>query len=210
MSDSIILVDLDGTLIDFKAIDDIIILKIFRNNRIVKFVNNILWKINLLDFFPNNGLIFSARMLIYNIFSKNSFFQTMVIYGELYEKYANESIINQYAKFDLLKERGYKIIVITQNMYCAKKFDINIVSTSNKLKYVKKNFDKENIKYVIGNNYHDDIKMAYNINAKAIYIGNSSLVKKILRKNSYNVCSIQEAVNVILKDIDENNYNKKD
>ena len=49
----LLIVDLDGTLIDFEKIDNMIISYLFPDNRLINSIDNILWKVNNLDVFGN-------------------------------------------------------------------------------------------------------------------------------------------------------------
>ena len=49
----LLIIDLDGTLINFEKIDNIIIASLFPESRVINSIDNILWKINRLELFGN-------------------------------------------------------------------------------------------------------------------------------------------------------------
>lgn len=49
----LLIIDLDGTLIDFEKIDNAIIKELFSGNSFISIVDKILWKVNKLDVLGN-------------------------------------------------------------------------------------------------------------------------------------------------------------
>ena len=94
-----------------------------------------------------------------------------------------------------LMDNDYKVIILTKNVYAKKLLESNIFGLDKKVKEnlqllilkkeKKKQFKKIVQKYdkvcVIGNNLSDDVFSSYNIRSPYIYIGESKIVKGILK-----------------------------
>ncbi len=196
----LIIVDLDGTLIDFEKIDNIIISYLFPDNRVINSIDNILWKINKLDVFGNGYSTLKMRLAFYSIFCCRSYKECKKIYSDMYEKLSRIEFTDIYVStLKNLIESGYKVIIITKNVYAKNLLDCNIFKMDKKLsenlnliileKEKKKQFKKIAQKYdkvcVIGNNLSDDIISSYKIGSPYIYIGESRIVKFFLKVSNY-------------------------
>lgn len=192
----LLIIDLDGTLIDFEKIDNIIIAQLFPENRIINSIDNILWKINRLDLIGNGYLGLKIRLKFYSLFSKYSYIECKEKYSKMYERFAKEGFYNVYCSTLIrMLNNGYDIKIVTKNVYAKNLFDKNffIIKTEDRIKLnlivlnetKKKQFLNMVEMYggkvcVIGNNLSDDIINSYKIKAPYIYIGKSKAVKFIL------------------------------
>lgn len=69
---NLLIIDLDGTLINFEKIDNEIIKKIFGDNFIISMVDKILWKVNNLDLIANGyGRIKTKTCSIFTFWKEN-------------------------------------------------------------------------------------------------------------------------------------------
>lgn len=192
----LLIVDLDGTLIDFEKIDNIIIQTLFPDNRIINTIDNILWKINRLDVFGNGYAGLKIRLAVYSFFSKHTLKYCKERYKQMYKKLARIELVNKYTT-SLRKfiESGYDIAIVTKNVYAQDILNHSsfkfISKQSDKLKLIvlktdkKKQFKSMVKQYdgkvcVIGNNLSDDIFNSYKIGSPYIYIGKSKVVNFII------------------------------
>jgi FMN phosphatase YigB (HAD superfamily) len=192
----LLIIDLDGTLIDFEKIDNIIIEKLFPNSRIINSIDNILWKVNRLDVFGNGYAGLKLRLAVYSLFSKNSFKECKEKYAKWYEKLAKVELLSVFGTtLNDLISNGYDISIVTKNVYAKNLLKQNIFSLEadkkNKinivvLKKAKKKKFKEMVEAydgkvcVIGNNLSDDIINSYKIGSPYIYIGKSKIVNLVI------------------------------
>lgn len=195
-----IIIDIDGTLYDKFSLDDRnIIFKLFGKNIFVRFLDKILWWINSLDIISNSMWMLKLRILIYCILSfksyKNMSDEYMHRYQRLFTMYLQ-------SKENILKRisRKYRIILVTNNLYALNVLyeDYHILYAPNFLsrrEQIKTLNAKENIRYIIGNNYTDDIYLAKKLKTKCIYVGNSALKKKI--NADYITSSFDEIIKII-------------
>ena len=168
----LLIIDLDGTLIDFEKIDNIIISTLFRDSKFVTAIDKLLWKINKLDVFGNGYTGLKLRLKVYSLFSKYTMRQL---------KY---------------KKEGYSIQIVTKNVYAPVDLvnnlekdlkNNNLDLTFSTLKKDKNKFIKENVQThngracIIGNNLSDDIITSFRLGLPYIYIGNSLIVRAIIR-----------------------------
>lgn len=193
----LLIVDLDGTLIDFEKIDNIIIAQLFPDSRIINTIDNILWKVNRLDIFGNGYAGLKLRLAIYSLFSKYNLKECKEHYSRIYANLARielSSIYNSTLKYII--ENDYDIVVATKNVYAKNLLENNIFKIDSKkrekikLIVLKKN-KKEQFKdlveqydgkvCVIGNNLSDDILNSYRIKSPYIYIGKSKIVNLVIR-----------------------------
>lgn len=196
----LLIVDLDGTLIDFEKIDNIITSYLFPNNKIINSIDNILWKINNLDVFGTGYGALKIRLAFYSIFCDRSYKECKRIYSDMYDKLSRIEFINIYAStLKELIDSDYKVVIITKNVYAKKLLNSNIFELDKKVmenlkllvlkKKKEKKFKKIAQKYdkicVIGNNLYDDIISSYKIGSPYIYIGDSKIVKFILKVSNY-------------------------
>lgn len=79
-SSKLLMIDLDGTIIDFEKIDHIIIKELFPSSRAISFIDNLLWTINRLDIFGNGyaGHLIFAFILLFQNQSLFNLLQTVI------------------------------------------------------------------------------------------------------------------------------------
>lgn len=193
----LLIIDLDGTLIDFENIDNIIIQTLFPDSKAVKFIDKMLWKINKLDVLGNGYTGLKIRLKVYSLFSKYTMRQLKYKYGTMYGMLAKKElrhVYNETLRNILLK--GYSIQIVTKNVYAPvdlvdnlkkdlEKNNLNLIFST--LKKNKNKFIKENVKThegracIIGNNLSDDIITSFRLGLPYIYIGKSLIVRAIIR-----------------------------
>lgn len=193
----LLIVDLDGTLIDFEKIDNIIIKMIFPDSRIIDTIDNILWKVNRLDVIGNGYAGLKIRLLIYSLFSKYNMKECKKMYADMYEELARIELASIYSTtLSKIIADGYKIAIVTKNVYAKKLLEKSYFKTNKEisenlnlviLKKDKKRKFKDMVKQyegkvcVIGNNLCDDIINSYKIGSPFIYIGKSKVIDFILK-----------------------------
>lgn len=89
----ILVIDLDGTLINFENVDNAIIHDIFQDNKIIKFIDKILWAVNRLDVFGNGYTGLKLRLYMYSLFTGKNFKKSKEEYKKGYEKYARPELL---------------------------------------------------------------------------------------------------------------------
>lgn len=192
-----LIVDLDGTIINFEKIDNIIIEQLFPNNKFIVLIDDILWKINKLDLIGNGYAALKLRLWFYSLISKKNFKDAKASYGEMYAKLAKIEFDSIYSSvFRDIINSGYKIVVATKNVYAKdilnKTNALGIPTADDNVKLMvlrrnKKHQFKKLIAQndgwvcVIGNNFADDILNSCRIGAPFIYIGQSKATKGIIR-----------------------------
>ena len=199
-----IIIDVDGTMYDnFKKDDRKIIRDIFLNSIIINKIDDILWSINSMDFLSNSMGILKLRFVMYSVLGRKKYSQVYYNYEEEYKKHLKKAI-NCLDKEKLGKIMNkYNVIIITNNPFSVsvlKKYFKNVVYSPNAVSRKKaiKDFDNLlNIRYVVGNNFTDDIYSARCINAESVYIGSSCLGK--VYNADYNANSFDEAMTIILE-----------
>ncbi len=193
----LLLVDLDGTLIDFKQLDNLIIGAIFRDNPNILKIDKLLWKINSLDVFGNgyNGL--KLRLAFYSFFTRRKYKEVKKSYKYNYSTNARRLLLYTIQEeFEDIISSDRKMIIVTKNVYAEKILDDVdsiigkdlakniklIILEKNKKKVINqiKSEYKDNI-LVIGNNLFDDIISSWREGLPYIYIGKSNAVKKIIK-----------------------------
>lgn len=197
----IVFVDIDGTINNFNFVDHNIIEEIFGNHRLVMFFDKILWNINELDYISNSMRIFKLRLFVYSVMSFTSFKGKMNEYENLYHKYTFEDVDKNYKlHLSRLEELGYEVILITHSEF-TKTFKgiFPIIIPKNKSKFIKSFYKKNNISFIIGNNYTDDLKTPIKLGISTIYIGKSKLVKKLILKKAKSFLDIELTVDYIIK-----------
>lgn len=195
----LLIIDLDGTLIDFEKIDNIIIAHLFPDNKVINSIDNILWKINRLDVFGNGYAGLKLRLAFYSLFSKYTFKECKKIYGNMYEKLARHELFDVCGTtLTEILNNGYDIAIVTKNVYAKKLLDRrNILDKETRkrinlivLKKDKKKKFREMVKQynskvcVIGNNLSDDIMSSFKIGSPYIYIGKSKMINFIISFNN--------------------------
>ena len=188
-----IIFDLDGTLVDFKKIDKMIIQNVFKNNIFIRIIDEILWLINDVEIMPNNSKLLSIRLFFYSIFSKHSYKEVYEYYEKIYIKEVKQGMIEKEHFIKKVKDNGYKVIILSNNPISKKILNHDIiVPETNKTAEIKLLMQEFDLRYIIGNNYSDDIKVAKKLGIEPIYIGESSVIKFLARKNFLCICSLEE------------------
>ncbi|MBQ8379412.1 MAG: hypothetical protein IJX34_01190 [Clostridia bacterium] len=192
----LLIVDLDGTLIDFEKIDNMIIKQLFPDSRIIDTIDNILWKVNRLDVLGNGYAGLKIRLAVYSMFSKYTLKECKRMYGAMYEELARVELASVYAStLSKIIANGYKVAIVTKNVYAKNLLERSFFKTNKEIsdnlslvilrKDKKKKF-KDMVKQyegkvcVIGNNLSDDIMNSYKIGSPFIYIGKSKAINFIL------------------------------
>ena len=171
-----IIIDVDGTMYDnFKKDDRKIIRDIFLNSKVINKIDDILWSINSMDFLSNSMGILKLRFVMYSVLGRKKYTEVYHSYEKAYKMALN------YAIYDIDRQKmktlmtKYHVIIITNNPFSVsvlKKYFKNVVFSPNALsrkKAIKDFDDLFNVKYVVGNNFTDDIYSARSINAESIY-----------------------------------------
>ncbi len=201
------IIDIDGTITDFYKVDREIISELYGNNKVIKLLDKILWKINSMDIITNRFFIFKLRIMLYSFLNKSSFDKDFETYKEKYIAYAKHYfktfMKNEYVT---IKEKGLKVLLLTCDPFdgfC----DNRVTVVQNKIGYVLDNvLGKYDKIYVIGNNYMDDIKIGLRLRKKikesgsvsVFYIGNSSVLKRYLKnKDVFTFQYLKDAVKKI-------------
>lgn len=189
-----IVVDLDGTLIDFEKIDKKIIQSIYGENRGVKWIDKVLWKINSYDIITNNIFIFTMRILLYSILSFSNPVKAFVLYGIKYRENVLEQIDDTLLQnLDFLKTLADKMYIATNDIFVHaiyKDLPVKNIVVGKKKKFISSLYRHFEVKYVIGNNYMDDILSCKKLNqnykkhdmktrATMVYVGKSILIWKM-------------------------------
>ncbi len=192
----LLIIDLDGTLINFENIDNMIISTIFKESKIIASIDNLLWKINRLDILGNGYAALKLRLAIYSLFTKGKLSKAKENYEKLYKQYGKIEFDKalEYSVIPLLK-KGYHIAIVTKNAY-AREFlyealesldydvkenmSIIILKRGKKKQEFGKFVKKFNKACIIGNNLSDDILNSHKMNLPYVYIGKSKLVKYIV------------------------------
>lgn len=188
-----IIFDLDGTLVDFKKIDKMIIKKVFKNNIFIRVIDEILWLINDVEIMPNNSKLLSIRLFFYSIFSKHSYKELYEYYEKIYIREVKEGMIEKEHFIKKIEGNGYKVIILSNNPLSKKILNHDIIVPEiNKTEEIKFLMQEYNLRYIIGNNYSDDIKVAKKLGIEPIYIGESSVIKFLARKKFLCICSLEE------------------
>lgn len=192
----LLIIDLDGTIINFEKIDNVIIAQLFPRNKIINSIDNFLWKINRLDLIGNGYTGLKIRLYFYSLFSKYSYIECKEKYNKMYERFAKEEFYSIYSSvLRKILNNGYDIAIVTKNV-CAKNlfnkcfFNIKMEDRERLnlvvLKEAKKKQFLNMVKQyggrvcVIGNNLSDDIMNSYRIRAPYVYIGKSKAVSFII------------------------------
>lgn len=193
----LLIIDLDGTLIDFEKIDNIIISTLFRDSKFVTAIDKLLWKINKLDVFGNGYTGLKLRLKVYSLFSNYTAKQLKYKYGTMYSILAKKELRHMYGtSLRQILMNGYSIQIVTKNVYAPVDLvnnlerdlrNNNLDLTFSTLKKNKNKFIKENVQThdgracIIGNNLSDDIITSFRLGLPYIYIGNSLIVRAIIR-----------------------------
>ncbi|MDD3304231.1 MAG: hypothetical protein PHP54_04870 [Clostridia bacterium] len=190
------IIDIDGTFLrKFTTIFNTIIEELFGKNILVRGINLLFNRINDLDIISNSMFMFKFVMLIYSILSFTNFKQNCAKYEERYYELAKKGIKSSYDDYVAkLEELGYYVLFVSHNVY-THRFEIlgdRIITPKNKRRYLPKYFQELDVRYVIGNNYMDDIVSGMRLNKKyrkagkpevtIMYLGHSSIIKNMMYK----------------------------
>ncbi|MEG2348176.1 MAG: HAD family hydrolase [Clostridia bacterium] len=209
---SVIIIDLDGTLCEFEKKDKEIIALIFDSSKIVMALDKILRKINNLDIIKTSNGILKARLRLYSMLvGRFDFVDVYEDYHNEYRRDTKQQLKKVYEKDILrLKEKGYEIIILSNNSFSkdlVMKENIDakfiLVVTTNKSNAILqlKRMLNINIKYIIGNNISEDIIPSNKQNVNSLYIGKSKIARTLARKittNKGSFSNISQAVNYII------------
>ncbi len=178
------IIDFDSVLLEnFKEFDNSTIRKQYSNNEIVSSIHNFLWKINSQDVITNTHFIFKFRQFLYSIIAFTSYTEGYFYYGAEYINEVNQKLEDIKSIVEKIKEK-YNVIILTHNpLLKVFENELPIKIVKYKPLYFRKLCKNVSIKYSIGNNYMDDLRPALRNGIEAIYVGKSSLVKKITKNN---------------------------
>lgn len=170
--------DFDGTVSYFEANDHIIVDTIFGKNKIVHFIDKMLWNINRLDVIKNSMTMLKIRIWFYSLFSGKSYKQNLATYRQEYFFLGLYDLRRITEKLlELSKE--YKVFILSNNEYSLsiENKGIKICNVKSKFDFIKKIIRRYKICFVVGNNLVDDILPAKKLNIDSVYIGRSKFVK---------------------------------
>lgn len=178
------IIDFDSVLLEnFKEFDNSTIRKQYSNNEIVSSIHNFLWKINSEDVITNIHFIFKFRQFLYSIIAFTSYTEGYFYYGAEYINEVNQKLEDIKNIVEKIKEK-YNVIILTHNpLLKVFENELPIKIVKYKPLYFTKLCKNVSIKYSIGNNYMDDLRPALRNGIEAIYVGKSSLIKKITKNN---------------------------
>ena len=130
----LLIVDLDGTLIDFEKIDNMIIKQLFPDSRIIDTIDNILWKVNRLDVLGNGYASLKIRLAVYSMFSKYTLKECKRMYGAMYEELARVELASVYAStLSKIIANGYKVAIVTRNVYAKNLLERSFFKTNKEI-----------------------------------------------------------------------------
>ncbi len=210
----LIIIDIDGTITNFREIDRKIIYKLFQKNPIVMLLDQLLWKINSLDYITNSFWIFKFRIYIYSLLSFSSFKIRISEYKKEYLKESKKDFDIYLKEYhSVLKNLGLDILLLSHDEFACY-LGREVHSVKNKKKYVLKNiYGKYDIVYMVGNNYMDDIKLGLQLrkkrkklkdtnSIKVVYIGKSKYLIDwiLLPKGIYVYDNIRDFVISLIKE----------
>ena len=183
-----IIFDLDGTITDFRLIDNEIITDMFKS-KFVLFLDKILWRINEQDVLKNTMIFLKIRLLLYSIFSGKNYVKIM-------KRYREEYFFKTYSEFRKMYElliviaKRYEVIILSNNEFSKGIEYGKITVTNSKSKHLSllKFMKTYNIKYFVGNNLLDDILTVNGTSIRSIYVGKSRVVSAF----AYDTCDIFE------------------
>lgn len=183
-----IIFDLDGTITDFRLIDNEIITDMFKS-KFVLFLDKILWRINEQDVLKNTMIFLKIRLLLYSIFSGKN-------YAKIMKRYREEYFFKTYSEFRKMYElllviaKRYEVIILSNNEFSKGIEYGKITVTNSKSKHLSllKFMKTYDIKYFVGNNLLDDILTVKGTSIRSIYVGKSRVVSAF----AYDTCDILE------------------
>lgn len=193
----LVIIDIDGTITDFKRIDHEIISNMYKKSKLVLAFDKLLWKINGLDYITNKMWLFKFRIFLYSILSLSSYKLNMVKYQKCYVPKTKEDFDRYFSMLNsILIAKDYELLLISHDSF-ASKINEKVVSVRDKRRYVLNNvYTNYDIIYVVGNNYMDDIRLGLRLQkinmdlkekaqTNIVYIGTSKfLISKVLANKS--------------------------
>lgn len=199
---SVLVFDLDGTIFEeFLERDKVHIKRIFNNNKAVLFIDSIARFINSFDIIKNSMIFLRLRLAVYSLFVSKTYSHIMAEYEKWYKEEVLVSIISQIEELMYLSE--YEIIILSNNLFSKGiefskdkiRCRISLITSSDKYKSLKKIQKERHIKFMIGNNFSDDILPSMILNISNIYLGKSRLVKIFAK---YTFSNLKEIIKFIL------------
>ena len=210
----LILVDLDGTLYDFKGPDNQIISAIFGRHKLVLLLDKALWFINGLDLISNAFYIFKLRIFIYSLLSFSSYKNNMNKYVEMYHRKIKGKFLYNYETYlKKLNTDKTAVVFVTHDpitKYFKKFIDVPIVVLKRKNVDIPVIFKEYEIILLVGNNFSDDIMTGLEMNkiyqkrekyVTVVYIGSSKLVRHLIKGRAlafYDISQLDEYSDILL------------
>ena len=200
-----IIMDLDGTLFDdFFEADRKIITQIFSSNNFVLFIDTVARIINNLGFIKNTTSILKLRLFVYSFLSLKSYKKVILEYKKSYSKCAYEALKRNYHYIEELKKLKYTVLIFSNNRYSKPISSVyKVFIVKNKPKKIKElyNYYKEQVSFVVGDNYFDEILPARKLSIPNIFIKNKKpSIKRMLKakdKKCYYSNTLEEVINII-------------
>ena len=187
---NLVISDFDGTLYNFKKIDNKIIQDVFSDHKVVLVIDKILWKINALGIFGNSMIGLKLRLFIYSLLTFNLTYRHVYIsYAVMYKRLAKKKYKRKLWLIRQIEKKGYTFIILTNNRFTRDMDTEHIIYTSKK-RSVLKEYPPE---YLIGDNFWDDYRNRPK-GTKYVHVGNG-IVSKF--KNVKKINNFYEIFNVI-------------
>ena len=186
----VIVFDLDGTVTDFRKIDNKIIRNhIFKNHKLTLALDKIAWKINEQDIIKNTTLMLKFRLLLYSLISGSNFKAVFEEYKVMYTELTMKEILKRLPYFKSLEEKGYHVIIISNNKITDRILikSVEIYSTRSKILALENLQESCFIRLMVGNNLLDDIIPSYFHGIDYRYVG-----KKLKFLNRRRISDIEE------------------
>ena len=187
---NLVISDFDGTLYNFKNIDNKIIQDIFSDHKAVLVIDKILWKINALGIFGNSMIGLKLRLFIYSLLTFNLTYRHVYIsYAVMYKRLAKKKYKRKLWLIRQIEKKGYIFIILTNNRFTRDMDTEHIIYTSKKRRVLKE-YPPE---YLIGDNFWDDYRNSPK-GTKYVHVG-KGIVSKF--KNIKRINNFYEIFNVI-------------
>lgn len=205
------IIDIDGTLFEeFKLVFNKIISEMFGTNWFVRIINKFFNLVNDLDIISNSMFMFRLVMAIYSLLSGQNYYVCLDYYEKRYYELSKAYIEKEYNDYIVpLQEMGYNVLFISHNIYTCK-FDIlgsRVIIYTKKRQDLPEQLSKIDVKFIIGNNYMDDILAGKRLNveyslmdmplAKIVYVGKSKLVKTLVPSDVQCLKNMKEVLDYI-------------
>lgn len=187
---NLVISDFDGTLYNFKKIDNKIIQDVFSDHKVVLVIDKILWKINALGIFGNSMIGLKLRLFIYSLLTFNLTYRHVYIsYAVMYKRLAKKKYKRKLWLIRQIEKKGYIFIILTNNRFTRDMDTEHIIYTSKKRRVLKE-YPPE---YLIGDNFWDDYRNSPK-GTKYVHVG-KGIVSKF--KNIKRINNFYEIFNVI-------------